>query len=94
VIPYSNGTLGRDNAELVAFEILDPALRSLGGIPEEASSHYNDQRFHSAMSEIFSGSPTGRFSLPDVNTLLEQVLVRLSTLEQQVEKTSKSEIHS
>lgn len=82
-------------AELVAFDILDPALRSRGGVSLDATSHYKDEGFRSTMKGLFGGQPTGRLRLPDVNTLLEEVLGRLSKLEKRVERIgiSKSEIH-
>lgn len=74
-------------AELVAFEILDPALRSRGGISEGAHRRYHEETFKRTMRDLFTGPPTGRLKLPDVKTLLEEVLERLSKLEEQVDET-------
>jgi len=73
-------------AELVAFDILEPALRSRGGISADATSHYNDEGFKRTMKEIFGGQPTGKLRLPDVKTLLQEVLGRLSKLEKHIER--------
>ena len=48
--------------------------------------HYNDEGFKRTMKEIFGGQPTGKLRLPDVKTLLQEVLGRLSKLEKHIER--------
>lgn len=80
-----NNRAALGGAELVAFDILNPALRSRGGLNKEATSHYNDKAFYSRIKKLFDpNQPTGRLRLPDVKTLLEEVLDRLSKLEKHV----------
>jgi hypothetical protein len=67
-------------AELVAFDVLDPALRSRGGIPEQAKELYADDRFREEMGSLFRGEPTGCLVIPTLQDALEQI----AELEQRV----------
>lgn len=51
-------------AELVAFDVLDPAPRSRGGIHGEADRLYGSDEFRTTMQALFVGEPTGRLVLP------------------------------
>ena len=53
-------------AELVAFDVLDPALRSRGGIQEKSKRHYEDAVFRDEMIALFSGEPTGFLKIPSL----------------------------
>lgn len=64
-------------AELVAFEILDPILRSRGSIREAARSLLGESLFKSEMVVLFSGEPTGLLEMPTY----EATLVRIDALE-------------
>jgi hypothetical protein len=46
-------------AELVAFDVLEPALRSRGGITDRAKQLYKEQEFREQMIAVFSGEATG-----------------------------------
>jgi hypothetical protein len=67
-------------AELVAFDVLEPTLRSRGAIHTEASKMYNDAGFHAEMQRLFAGEPAGKWSIPT----LEDALERISALERRL----------
>ncbi len=67
-------------AELVAFDALEPALRSRGRIQEEVKQLYNEEKFNQKMRNLFLGQPTGRFIIPT----LQEVIDRITQLEQRV----------
>ena len=46
-------------AELVAFDVLDPALRSRGNVTERAKALYKDPQFCERIRSLFSGDATG-----------------------------------
>jgi hypothetical protein len=69
-------------AELVAFEVLDPALRSRGGIPAEARERAGNEGFRATMIELFRGEPAGRLVLPSFAALAE----RVTALERRLER--------
>src|SRR2546423_14167844 len=74
-------------AELVAFDILDPALRSRGTIPDQAKSFYADEVFNSDMQELFRGEVGGCFIVPTLQTAFERILTlenRITELAQHV----------
>lgn len=74
----------REAAELVAFEVLDPTLRSRGKTTDKAKRAYDDASFRDAMMTLFGEPPTGsvRFpSLPDVVARLDDIERRVAALE-------------
>lgn len=60
-------------AELVAFDVLQPSLRSRGGITDRAKQVYAEQEFQSRMRALFAGEPTGVLTLPTLAVALEQI---------------------
>jgi len=60
-------------AEMVAFDVLEPALRSRGGVQRSARQLYENATFADAMGSLFRGDPTGVLSLPDLQTALDQI---------------------
>ncbi|MEK7995378.1 MAG: hypothetical protein AAB403_16370 [Planctomycetota bacterium] len=71
-------------AELVACAVLEPALRSRGGIMKEAERLSSEPRFRDTMTGLFSGQPTGSLVLPSIETALARILDlerRISALE-------------
>jgi hypothetical protein len=74
-------------AELVAFDTIEPALRSRGGIEQAAYQQYGDDDFKRSMTSVFSGPPSGRLILPSLQEALEKIADlarRLKTLEAKV----------
>lgn len=82
-------------AELVAFDVLEPALRSRGGITERAKQLYDTPEFYEKMRLLFSGEPTGRLAIPSLAEALEQIadlgqrLARVEKWLDEMEKESK-----
>jgi len=72
-------------AELVAFEVLDPVLRSRVSGPARAKQTLeNDENFRKIMWSMFEGEPTGVLPIPtleDALTRLAEVERRLASLE-------------
>ena len=60
-------------AELVAFRVLDPALRSRGGISQAAWDMAEDGQFASEMEGLFRGDPTGIYRPPSLSDLADRV---------------------
>lgn len=60
-------------AELVAFDVLDPALRSRGGITAEARQLYSDESFSKSMRSLFEGEATGKLLTPSLEVALERI---------------------
>jgi hypothetical protein len=71
-------------SELVAFDILEPALRSRGGITDRAKQLYDDEGFRLRMNAIFDGEPTGKVvirNLTDSWKKIDQHEQRIRALE-------------
>jgi hypothetical protein len=68
-------------AELVAFDVLEPVLRSRGAITERARLLYADAAFHEQMRAMFEGAPTGVLTIHT----LQHALERIRELERRVE---------
>ena len=66
-------------AELVAFDMLQPALRSRGGITAAAQTLANDDGFRARIKALL-GTPSGRLDIPQLIDLIE----RLAELESRV----------
>lgn len=79
-------------AELVAFEILDPALRSRGRVQGAARQLATDPTFHDRMAALFAGTPAGRLVLPTLQDALDRVARlehRLQLLEERLTMLGK-----
>ena len=61
-------------AELVAFEVFEPALRSRGNTPADAIIIFNENEFKENMSELFNGDATGTLILPNLEYLHEKII--------------------
>ena len=70
----------REAAELIAFDLFEPTLRSRGGISTEAEKKSTELAFEEEMTELFQGEPTGQIETPS----LEEALKRIHSLEQEV----------
>jgi hypothetical protein len=72
-------------AELIAFEVLDPVLRSRGNIPKQAKQLLADETFKDHVRALIAGPPTGRLLLPRLQDALDRIAMleqRLKDLEQ------------
>jgi hypothetical protein len=79
-------------AELVAFHVLEPALRSRGGITDRAKELHDNPEFHEKMRALFSGEPTGRLTVPSLAGALEQIAdlsERLAEVESRLAKVEE-----
>jgi len=79
-------------AELVAFDVLEPALRSRGGITAEAKQLYDNATFNKRMQELFIGDAAGQLIISTLQSALERIAQleqRILSLEQQVREQDK-----
>ncbi len=60
-------------AEILAIEVLDPALRSRGTPPAGALKKIQDPAFAKCFRTLFEGEPTGRLVLPTLANALERI---------------------
>lgn len=67
-------------AELIAFDVLEPALRSRGQPQEVARTLASDEAFSARMRQLFGQEATGRMTLPT----LQDALDRITALEARV----------
>ena len=72
-------------AELVAFDFLEPALRSRGAIQEKAKELYADESFYEKMMAFFQREPAGRL----VIMTLQDALDKIAELERRVDELEK-----
>ncbi len=82
-------------AELVAFDVLEPILRSRGNVENLANQLYNNESFYREMRTLFEGEPAGHLIMPTLQDAfkrileLEKSLAFLQKRMEQVEKTLK-----
>ncbi|HEU5439601.1 MAG TPA: GIY-YIG nuclease family protein, partial [Ktedonobacterales bacterium] len=67
-------------AELVAFDVLEPTLRSRGSVSDAVCALQTDAAFYSAMRLLVSADPSGRLVIPT----LQDALDRIERLEERV----------
>jgi hypothetical protein len=72
--------LALEAAELVAFDVLNPALRSRGTVSAQAKALYGDSAFVGEVRELLSGKPAGILILPS----LVEALARITSLEERI----------
>jgi hypothetical protein len=72
-------------AEVVAFKIFDPVLRSRGNPTERGDILLKNEDFLKKMETLFNNKPTGTLELPDFQDLLE----RLNNLETEIQTLKK-----
>lgn len=81
-------------AELVAFQILDPALRSRGRTPRKAHEMYSNKEFNAEMKLLFKSEPKGILivsNLQNATDRIERLEHKITVLEEQVRKLKKTE---
>jgi len=69
-------------AELVAFDVFEPTMRSRGGITAAANDLARAQAFRTEMTAVFAGIPSGRLELMTFAGLVK----RLAALERRMER--------
>jgi len=77
--------VGREAAEIVALEVLDPALRSRGHASADAQQRAEEPEFRDRMDSLFNQQPVGSVAVPSMKTMLErlaQLEARVAELEQ------------
>jgi hypothetical protein len=67
-------------AELLAFDLLEPVMRSRGNVSQESEKLYESMEFRMEMGTQFIDEPDGVLVLPSMKTLIEEV----STLHQRI----------
>jgi uncharacterized protein (DUF2236 family) len=73
-------------AEKVAFKVLDPALRTIAPLSEEARRYHYRPKFRQDMTTLFREEPAGRIKIPalsdalDLITKLEERVARLESM--------------
>lgn len=63
----------REAAELIAFEVLRPALTSRGSVGHDASRLARDEDFRRGMTALFEEAPQGRYEIPTLADLIDRV---------------------
>jgi hypothetical protein len=84
----------RHAAEMVAFDVLEPALRSRGNTRRTARDLAADPSFRDSMSRLFAGQPSGQFVPPRLGQLAVDVRAlteRVRRLEQKLERLMNEE---
>ena len=79
-------------AEIVAFEILNPALRSRAGADSAGAAILDDKKFYNKMKILFNGNPSGTVefvSLTDAFTEISRLKTQLETLEKRINDLKK-----
>jgi hypothetical protein len=74
-------------AELVAFDVFEPVLRSRGSPTRAAVEHYEDPAFRERFEQMFIGGPTGRMlhsRLPDLARKVHSLEERVRTIEEKL----------
>ena len=79
--PKFERTVNRKAAEMVAFDILQPALRSRGRDDSAGREVLADQSFRESMTALFKGQPSGAVDFLS----LSDALKRIKLLEQRLE---------
>lgn len=82
--PLLEDEVNRHAAELVAFRVLDPALRSRGNTRQAATALLSDVGFVEAVEKLLTSPPTGRYwplRLADLAERVSTLEARLAALE-------------
>lgn len=69
-------------AELVAFEVLNPVLRSRGAVNRSAFQLLSDKAFYEKMKNLFESNPTGNIKFPSLTDVIE----RINELEKRIDQ--------
>jgi hypothetical protein len=83
---FENGPM-LEAAELIAFELFNPVLRSRGGNSKIASELASQCEFSERMRRKFAGEPDGRLIVPTLQDALDRIAAleaRIVTLEESI----------
>ena len=69
-------------AEMVAFEVLNPVLRSRGAVNRSALQLLSDKAFYEEIKDLFESNPTGRIKFPS----LSDMIGRINELEERIQQ--------
>lgn len=72
-------------AEMVAFEVLNPALRSRGAVDNAGMILFENEKFKNKYLQVFEGEPTGTIEFPS----LTDAMGKIKTLEAKLLKLEK-----
>lgn len=87
--PSFNKTVNLKAAEMVAFDLLQPALRSRGRDDSAGKEVLADPMFRESMEVLFNGKPNGAvdfLTLPDALKRINQLEKRIDELEASLKK--------
>lgn len=97
--PDFSNRLNLTAAELVAFDIFEPVLRSRGNIEKQAKQIYIDENFYQKMKTLFENNPAGYFMAPTLQGAIERIVQleksmetiqkRLDQVEQELQMPSR-----
>jgi hypothetical protein len=60
-------------AERIAFDALEPVLRSRGAVREAARALADDDAFRTRMHRLLTAEPSGRLAVPSLDSMVERV---------------------
>ena len=80
---------GREAAEIIAFDILNPVLRSRGKKNKSALLLCEDKEFYEEIKKVFTQLPNGRLMI----LTLERALERIEKLEKRISKIEQELLH-
>ena len=75
-----SGAAALEAAEEIAFQVLNPTLRSRGQTTQRARTLLDDPEFRGTMSAVFDKEPAGKIQFSDLSDAIE----RISDLEERV----------
>lgn len=76
-------------AELVAFDVLDPVLRSRGAPQGKAKQLYQDEDFKRKIRLLFEGEPSGYLPVPPLQERVSALEEHVVELEQRIVELEK-----
>ena len=83
--------LASTQAELVAFDVMEPALRSRGNITDRAKTLYGQADFCDQMKALFTSTPAGVLVLPTLREAIEKIAVLEERVRRLEERMGPSE---
>ena len=78
-------------AELIAFDVLKPTLRSRGNIRQDAAVMLENAVFREEMETLFRGTPSGECNFPSLEDAMRRIEVLEDTIENITERIAELE---